>query len=68
MFIPDILGVSLIYKFYRLGDRTKPCDSPACMYLGVELSPPNETLNFRSERNELISLIKLFENCNFDNL
>jgi hypothetical protein len=35
------------------------------MYRGVESSPSTEILNFRSERNELISLIKLFENFNF---
>jgi hypothetical protein len=38
-----------------------PCGTPACMYRGVESSPSTETLNFRSERNELISLIKLLK-------
>jgi hypothetical protein len=35
------------------------------MYLGVESSPSTETLNFLSERKELISLITWFENFNF---
>jgi hypothetical protein len=38
------------------------------MYLGVESSPSTETLNFRCERKELMSLISLLENFNFANL
>jgi hypothetical protein len=67
-FTPKIWGVSLMYKLYRVGDRTEPCCTPACMYLGVEFSPSTETLNFRCERKELISLIEVVENCNLDNL
>jgi hypothetical protein len=48
-----------------VGDRTEPCGTPACMYLGVDISPSTETLNFRSERKELISFVEKF---NFDNL
>jgi hypothetical protein len=51
-----------------VGDRTEPCGTPDCMYLGVETSPSTETLNFLCVRKELMSLIKLFENCNLDNL
>jgi hypothetical protein len=39
----------------------EPCGTPACIYLGVDISPSTETLNFRCEGNELISLIKLIE-------
>jgi hypothetical protein len=65
-FAPGVWGVSFIYKLYRVGDRTEPCGTPACMYLGVEFSPSTDTLNFRWERNELISLINVVENCNLD--
>jgi hypothetical protein len=47
-----------MYKLYSVGDRTEPCGTPACMYLGVDISPSTETLNFLCERNTLISLIK----------
>jgi hypothetical protein len=57
-----------MYKMYSVGDRTEPCGTPACMYLSVDISPSTETLNFLSERNEPISLIKVVENCNLDNL
>jgi hypothetical protein len=45
----------------------EPCGTPTCMYLGVDISPSTETLNFHSVRNELISLITLVENFNLDN-
>jgi hypothetical protein len=67
-FTQEVCGVSLMYKLNRVGDRTEPCCAPACMYLGVDISPSTETLNFRWERNEPISVIKLVENCNLDNL
>jgi hypothetical protein len=51
-----------------VGDRTEPCGTPAFISLGVDISPSAETQNFRCERNELISLIKLIENSNLDNL
>jgi hypothetical protein len=51
-----------------VGGRTEPCDTPACMYLDMEISSSTEILNFHCERNELISLINLVKNCNFDNL
>jgi hypothetical protein len=28
-----------MYKLYRVGDRTEPCGTPVCMYLGVDTSP-----------------------------
>jgi hypothetical protein len=44
------------------------CGTPACMFLGADISPSTETLmNFLWER-ELIRLIKLIENYNVDNL
>jgi hypothetical protein len=55
-----------MYKLYRVRDRTKPCGTLACMYLGVDISPSTETLNFLYERNEPISVIKLVENYNLD--
>jgi hypothetical protein len=57
-----------MYKLYKVVYRTEPCGTPACISLGVDISPSTETLNFPSERMELISLIKLVEKCNFDNL
>jgi hypothetical protein len=53
---------------YKVGDRTEPCGSPACISLAVDISPSIETLNFRRERNELMSLIKLVGNSSSDNL
>jgi hypothetical protein len=57
-----------MYKLYSVGDRTESCGTPACIYLGVDISPSTDTLNFRSVRNEPISLITLVENSNLDNL
>jgi hypothetical protein len=57
-----------MYKLYRVGDLKEPCDTPACMYLSVDISPNTETLTFHCERNRLISLIKLVENFNLGNL
>jgi hypothetical protein len=57
-----------MYILKRVGDRTEPYGIPACISLGVDISPSAETLNFRCERKEPISLIKLVENYNFDNL
>jgi hypothetical protein len=57
-FTLEVWGVSFMYKLYRVGERTEPCGTPACMYLGVDISPSTETLNFRSERKELISFVK----------
>jgi hypothetical protein len=53
---------------YNVGDRTEPCGAAACISLGVDISPSAETLNFLRERKELISLIRLIENFNLDNL
>jgi hypothetical protein len=51
-----------------MGDRTETCGNPAFISLGVDISPSTENLNFRCERNDLISLVKLVENSNVDNL
>jgi hypothetical protein len=53
---------------YKVGDKTEPCGTPACISLAVDISPSNKTLNFRCERNELMSLIKLVGNSSSDNL
>jgi hypothetical protein len=57
-----------MYKLYRVGDWTEPCGTPACMDLSVDILPSTETLNFLCERNNPISLIKVVENFNLDNL
>jgi hypothetical protein len=57
-----------MYKLYRVGDRTELVGTPACMYLGVDISPSTETLNILCERNEGISLIKVVVCYNLDNL
>jgi hypothetical protein len=57
-----------MYILKSVGDRTEPCGTPACITLGVDISPSTETLNFICERKEPISLIKLVENSNLDNL
>jgi hypothetical protein len=46
----------------------EPCDTPAYIHLGVDISPSTETLNFRCNTNELMSLIILVENFNLDTL
>jgi hypothetical protein len=53
---------------YKVGDRTEPSGTPACISLAVNISPSTKTLNFRRERNELMSLIKLVGNSSSDNL
>jgi hypothetical protein len=35
-----------IYILCNVGDRMDPCDIPACTFLGVDISPLTETLNF----------------------
>jgi hypothetical protein len=57
-----------MYKLYRVGDRTEPCGTPACMHFGLDILPSTETLNFRCERMKLISLIKLVEKFNLNNV
>jgi hypothetical protein len=51
-----------MYKLYSVENRTETCGTPACMYLGVDISPSSDTLKSFCERNELINLIKLVEN------
>jgi hypothetical protein len=65
---PCVWGASFMYMLKRVGDRTEPCGTPACISLGVDISPSTETLNFHSERKEPIRWITLVENSNFDNL
>jgi hypothetical protein len=57
-----------MYRLYRIGDRTEPCGTPACISRSVDSSSSTITLNFLLEKNELISSIKLDEKCNSDNL
>jgi hypothetical protein len=42
--------------------------TPSFISLGVDISPSTETLNFLRETKELMSLIRLIENFNSDNL
>jgi hypothetical protein len=48
-----------MYRLYRLGTRTVPCSTPACISRGVDSSPSTVTLNFLLERSQLISLIRI---------
>jgi hypothetical protein len=57
-----------MYKLSKVGDRTELCGTHAGIYLGADISPSTQNLNFCSIRNELISLITLVENSNSDNL
>jgi hypothetical protein len=40
---------------------------PSCISVGVDISPATDSVNFRSDRKELISLIKFVENFNLYN-
>jgi hypothetical protein len=51
-----------------VGHRTEPCSIPVCISLGAGISPSTETLNFLRERKEPISLIRLLEDFESDNL
>jgi hypothetical protein len=44
------------------------CGNPTCIFLGVDISPSTETVNFLWERKELISSIRLIKNVNSNNL
>jgi hypothetical protein len=57
-----------LYTLYSVGDRTEPCGATVCIFLGLEISPPTEILNYLSGRNKLIILIKLVNNFNLDDL
>jgi hypothetical protein len=54
-----------MYRLYRVGDRTEPCCTPACISRGVGSSPSTIT-EFSVGKGELISLTKLDEKCNSD--
>jgi len=51
-----------VCELYSVGVRTEPCDTPACIYWGVDILPSTVTVNFLLQKNELISLIMLTEN------
>jgi hypothetical protein len=51
-----------------VGERTKPFGVPAHLFLGADISPSTENLNYLCERKERISFIRLIENVNSDNL
>jgi hypothetical protein len=53
---------------YRIGKKTEPCGTPACISRNVGIASVAETLKFPSGRNELIALIMLAENCDWINL
>jgi hypothetical protein len=57
-----------MYRLCGVVDRTEPCDTPAYIHLGVDISPSTNTLNFRCNRNKLMSLVILAEKFNLDNL
>jgi hypothetical protein len=62
--VPGVWGASLMYKLYSIGDRKEPRGIPACISLGVDISPSTKTLNFLLDRKELISLTVLIEKFN----
>jgi hypothetical protein len=39
-----------MYKLYRVGARTEPCGTPACISLGVDSLPLTETSHFLLDR------------------
>jgi hypothetical protein len=41
-----------MYKLYSLGARTEPCGTLAATFLGEEISPSTETLNFLVVKKE----------------
>jgi hypothetical protein len=53
---------------YNTGARTEPSGTLAATSLGVENSPSINILNFLLVRKEAISLMRLIENKNSDNL
>lgn len=63
-----LYGLYKIYKLYKAGERMDPCGTLACISLCVDISPSTKPPTFLLKRKEIISFIKLVENCNFDNL
>jgi hypothetical protein len=57
-----------MYRLYRVGARTEPCDTPACISRGVGSSPLIIIPNFLLERDELISFVQLDEKWSSDSL
>jgi hypothetical protein len=64
----QVFGAYLLYILYNVGGRTESYGTPDCIFLSVGISPSTETLNFLWERKEPISLIRLIENFNSNNL
>jgi hypothetical protein len=64
---PVVSEVSFINTLYNEGNRTEPCGTPACISLGVYISPSAWTLNFLWERKEIISLLRRIDNFNSNN-
>jgi hypothetical protein len=63
-------GIICLYTsiLYNVGDIKEPWGSSIWISLGVGILPLTGTVNFHSDRNELISLIKFvkdFNLCNF---
>jgi hypothetical protein len=56
--------VLFVLVLYNIWEWTEPSVASVCISLGVEISPSTETVDFRSDTKELISLIKLVENFN----
>jgi len=61
-------GGNNIRRNYKCGVRTEPCNAPACVSVGVKISPLTETLKFLFERKDVISLNIMNEKFNFSNL
>jgi hypothetical protein len=60
--------MSLMYRLYSIGASTELCGIPACISLGVDISPYTEALNFLLVKYDLMSFIKYTGNFNFHNL
>ena len=54
------LGMSLTRIMYSRGLRQDPCGVPASIVTLSDVFSPTFTFNFRSRRNELMSLIRRF--------
>jgi hypothetical protein len=57
-----------MYSLYNIGARKEPWVTPGPIFLGAEILPPTEILNFLSLRQDAISLMRLVENTKYDNL
>jgi uncharacterized Zn-finger protein len=57
-----------IYMLFIILARAKPRGTPTTVSLGVENSPSTKTSHFLSVRKEAITLIRLVENSDYDDL